>query len=425
MTDTFKRFDMAKPLRRQSLILRNFIKLVSIAQLKRHKTRIIRNGVDDLKPPYILLCNHNAFFDFFVAASCVYPFRANYVVAIDGFTMPVGKRGFISREKIMRAAGCICKRKFTNDIMLVRQIQRILENGDVAVLYPEARYSLCGTNAVLPDSLGKLCKLFKVPVVTLICHGHHVNSPFWNVGDKRLYTEAEFSLLYTTDELTRKPLAEINEGIRNRFTYDDFRWVKEKNIRIRSPLRAAGLHKVLYQCPVCRTEYQMASEDDRIFCKACNTTWTMAEDGSLSAEDGSGFSHIPDWYEWERSNVRAEVEAGKYGITLPVRVDSLPNSKGYINLGTGTMTHDGSGFHVEVRGDHGSFEMYKPVPSLYSCHIEYEYLNRFGDCIDLNTLQDTWYIYPKGSEFSVTKIALATEEQYEYDKRKKAQAVTQ
>ena len=40
------------------------------------------------------------------------------------------------------------------------------------------------------------------------------------------------------------------------------------------------------------------------------------------------FSHIPDWYEWERENVRREVKAGTYSSgELPVRVDTLPNAK--------------------------------------------------------------------------------------------------
>ena len=62
--------------------------------------------------------------------------------------------------------------------------------------------------------------------------------------------------------------------------------------------------------------------------------------------------------------------------------------------------------------------MEKKVPSLYSCHIEYEYLFKHGDCVDLNTLDDTWYIYPHSCGFSVTKMALATEELY-YDYRRK------
>jgi hypothetical protein len=72
------------------------------------------------------------------------------------------------------------------------------------------------------------------------------------------------------------------------------------------------------------------------------------------------------------------------------------------------------GFSVHgIDGDGDAFEMVKPVPSLYSCHIEYEYLGKFGDCVDLNTLEDTWYIYPHDCSFAVTKMALATEELYQ------------
>ena len=53
---------------------------------------------------------------------------------------------------------------------------------------------------------------------------------------------------------------------------------------------------------------------------------------------------------------------------------------------------------------------------MYSCHIEWEYKKK-GDCIDLSTLDDTYYIYPKGKKFSVTKIALATEELFQYQAR--------
>ena len=32
--------------------------------------------------------------------------------------------------------------------------------------------------------------------------------------------------------------------------------------------------------------------------------------------------------------------------------------------------------------------------------------------MDLNTLEDTWYVYPHDCDFAVTKMALATEELY-------------
>ena len=58
----------------------------------------------------------------------------------------------------------------------------------------------------------------------------------------------------------------------------------------------------------------------------------MSELSELSADDGkTEFSHIPDWYEWERENVRREVEAGTYSSgPLPVKVNSLPNAKKFI-----------------------------------------------------------------------------------------------
>ena len=83
------------------------------------------------------------------------------------------------------------------------------------------------------------------------------------------------------------------------------------------------------------------------------------------------------------------------------------------------MTHDENGFVVTVTSPDGqTHTMKKPVPSLYSCHIEYEYLFTHGDCVDLNTLEDTWYVYPQNCDFSVTKMALATEELYYKYRRK-------
>ena len=407
MSQDFDRFDMKIPPVRTKWYLRPLTFLLSWPDTAKHGSIIHKQGTEGIKPPYLMLCNHNAFMDFKVATRAIFPARANYVVAIDGF---------IGREKLLRYVGCICKRKFTSDITLVRQLKKVIANGDVAMVYPEARYSLCGTTAVLPESLGKLCKLLGVPVAVLICHGHHVNSPFWNLHDRGVKPiEAEFKLLFTPEELKELDVDAVNSRLVEAFQYDDFAWQKEKGIRTPYEGRAEGLHKVLYQCPACGTEFKMDSKGAKLFCKACGKSWTLSELSELSADDGNTeFSHIPDWYEWERTNVRKEVEAGSYSSgELPVTVDSLPNARKFIRLGEGTMVHDMNGFTVRGTDKDGDpFEMIKPVPSLYSCHIEYEYLGKFGDCVDLNTLEDTWYIYPHDCSFSVTKMALATEELY-------------
>jgi 1-acyl-sn-glycerol-3-phosphate acyltransferase len=413
----FERFDMAKPPVRTKWYLRPITILLSLPDVWKHRAKITKVRTEGLKAPYVLLCNHNAFLDFKVATKAIFPQRANYVVAIDGF---------IGREKLLRNVGCICKRKFTNDIVLVRQLSRVIKNGDVAVIYPEARYSLCGTTAVLPESLGKLCKVLKVPVVTMICHGHHANSPFWNLHDRGIRpTEAEMTCIFTAEELAAASVDEVNKKIVEMFQYDDFAWQKQRGIATKYEGRAEGLHKVLYQCPVCRTEFRMNSRGTKLFCEACGSSWTMSPLSELSF-DGTGaenaapqFTHIPDWYEWERANVRAEVEAGTYSSgDLEVHVDTLPNAKKFIRLGNGTMRHDMTGFHVSGVDDEGNaFSMEIDARTQYSVHIEYEYLGKFGDCVDLNTLEDTWYTYPHGQDFAVTKMALATEELYYHYRR--------
>ncbi len=130
MKDDFERFDMKAPPVRTKWYLRPLTYLLSAPDVYKHGCIITKMNTDGLKPPFVLLCNHNAFMDFKVATKAIYPWRANYVVAIDGF---------IGREKLLRNVGCICKRKFTNDITLIKQLQRTIKNKDIAVIMSTLR----------------------------------------------------------------------------------------------------------------------------------------------------------------------------------------------------------------------------------------------------------------------------------------------
>ena len=53
----------------------------------------------------------------------------------------------------------------------------------------------------------------------------------------------------------------------------------------------------------------MSSKGTEIFCTECGKRWNLNEDGTLTALSGeTEFSHVPDWFEWERSEVRKQVE---------------------------------------------------------------------------------------------------------------------
>jgi len=406
--DYFEKYDMQKKPVKQKWYLKILAWLICLPVLLSPKRKVIKIGMKNVKPPYVLLCNHNAFLDFKVTTKAIFPYSANYVVAIDGF---------IHREKLLRSVGCICKRKFTNDVLLVRHIlYTVTKLKQIVVLYPEARYSLVGTPSVLPDSLGKMLKLIKVPVVVLNMKGHHLDSPFWNLKHRRNRTEATMTKILDPEEIKELSIEEINHKIQEAFIYDEYQWQKDNNIRIAYKKRAEGLHKILYKCPNCLVEYQMDSKDHRIFCKQCGKKYEMDELGQLHATTGkTEFSHIPDWYEWEREEVRKEILAGQYLIEDDVIVDSLPNAKGFIPLGDGHLKHDSNGFvlNYEIKGEKKT--LVKDVASMYGCHIELEY-NGKGDAIDLSTLDDTFHVYFKNLKNVVTKIHFATEELYKIKK---------
>ena len=390
---------------RQPRIMTFLLYLVSkVALMFGPKYKIEKIDMEGLKPPYILLSNHMYFIDFELSAIATFPHRVNNVATVDGY---------YRRPWLMELLGCICKRKFTTDIHLIKSIKRVLQKGDVLCMYPEARYSPCGTTAILPDSLGKLVKMMKVPVVVMLHHGNYLYTPFWNYRKPRknvpLYTTVKQIL--TAEEVQNMSVEDINDAIKAAMQYDEYKWQKEQDIIIDEPFRAEGLHKILYQCPHCKAE-DMASEGSKIFCKKCGKTWEMTELGELKAENGeTEFSHVPDWYEWERSEVRAEIERGEYSFCDEVEVYSLPMCMKFEKLGMGKLTHDPErGFVLtgEYRGE--KYEVERHPSGMYGVHIEYDYCYlRPEDCIDISTEKDSFYCYPVKQNV-VTKLSLATEE---------------
>ena len=402
-----KRFDMEREPVEQKKYLMPIVWGFSYIRKWLHRGKLNKVRMEGVKPPYILLCNHNSFYDFYIMSAALAPQRGFFPAAVDDY---------IGREEILRKLGTIPKRKYTADISLLRQCRKVLKSGSIFGIYVEARYSMCGSTEVIPDAVGQLIKHSGVPVVTLKMSGHHIYNPFWNIASHRFFfpVEATMTQLYTVDEIKKATPDEINQKVREALYNDDFRWQSENRKKLKYKKRAEGLHKVLYQCPHCKAEYDMDSKGAKVFCRNCGKSWTLNYYGELEADNGeTEFKFPTDWYAWEREQVRAEVESGNYRFESEVDVNDLPNSKGYVRLGSGKIIHDMNGFSVKgVRDYDGKpFEMNIPALSQYACHVEFKYrYGQYRDCIDLNTLENTWYVFPKNCKFSVAKVALATEE---------------
>ena len=206
--------------------------------------------------------------------------------------------------------------------------------------------------------------------------------------------------------------------------YDEYEWQKSQEIKITEPARAKNLHKVLYQCPECQTEAMMESDGSVIWCNHCKAKWQMDEFGELHMEDGvTKFSHIPDWFEWERSEVRKQLEEGTYRFEDWVDVYSLPHAKSFIHLGNAKLIHDHEGLRLEGAYRGKPYCITRSAKSMYGLHIEYDYVYvKPYDCIDISTENDSYYCYPT-KENVVTKVSFAVEELYKmYEKKRRDDA---
>ena len=408
-----KRYNTARYPYHQNRFWTGLIWILSRIALIGKKYTIEKIGMEDLKPPYMLLSNHMHFIDFELAAMATWPHSVSNVVSIDGYVVK-----FFLLEWI----GAIATRKFTTDIHLVKSIRKVLQRGDILAMYPEARYSPCGTTAFLPESLGKLVKMNKVPVVTVVHHGNHLYAPFWNFRSKRKVPfHTTFTQLLTPEQIEKMSVEEINAALRQGLQYDEYRYQKDHGIRITEDYRAEGLHKVLYQCPHCKTEFSMDSKGTELFCNHCGKRWTWREDGYLEAQSGeTEFDHIPDWFEWERSQVRQQIEDGTYSFCDEVEVFSLPRVYRYIPLGKAKLTHDiEKGFTLEGHYRGERYYINRTPLHTNSLHVEYD----FGpidkqDYVDISTENDSFYCRPTQKNV-ITKLSFATEELYQRSLRQK------
>lgn len=407
-----KRFNFKAKPKKPSALLMAVAKAVAVTpELKKRNFECEKINMEGIEPPYFLLCNHASEMDFRVLFGAIKPYNMNYVVAIDA----MHDKG----AGIMRMAGGICKRKFIQDFALIKNMKYCADHFKNPIcIYPEARYSFDGTQSYITPAVGKMAKFLKVPVVVLISYGNFIANPQWN-KDKFRDNPVKGRLICIANKEEVKTLSadEINARIAKEFVYDDLKFQYDNKIKIDFKERARGLNRILYQCCECGREHEMYSHGSVLECACCGKKWEMTEYGRLKALDGeTKFEHIPDWFKWERENVKKEVENGTYLFEDEVEVHTLPNNK-YYYQGKGVFRQDMHGTHFSLTAYGEKFEKHLAPNELESVHIEFGYRDvkkkeDFGDCIDISTQDDSFWLHPVNKRDVIMKISFATEELY-------------
>ncbi len=395
----------------QSPLFRRLLKLVSAADLKDVNFKYREIGMERLAPnePCLVLMNHSSFIDLKIAATLLGSRSYHIICTSDGF---VGKEWF------MRSLGCIPTRKFQADVSLIKDMAYALRELKSSILmFPEASYTFDGTATPLPKSLGKCLKLLDVPVVMIKTSGAFLRDPLYNnLRVRRVDVSADVEYLLSREDIKMRSVGELNALLKERFTFDGFREQQQNGIKIDEPFRADDLDRVLYKCPECMSEGAMRGSGEQIECLECGKAYRLTEYGYLEAVDGeTRFSHIPDWYAWQRDEVKKELLGGSYRMEMPVDICVMVDLKSIYRVGSGTLVHDSEGFCLT--GCDGQLEYRQKPGASYSLYSDF-YWYEIGDVICIGTDSMLYYCFPKGERDLVAKARLAAEELYKLTKQR-------
>ncbi len=388
-----------------SLLFRTLLRVLSAPELISTRFHCRKIGMErwERRQPALILMNHSSFIDLKIAATILYPRPFQIICTSDGF---VGKRW------LMRQLGCIPTQKFVPDVQLVRDmVYAVRKNKCSVLMYPEASYSFDGTATPLPDSLGSCLKLLGVPVVMIRAQGAFARDPLYNnLQRRRVHVSAEMKYLLSPEDIKQKTSEQLNAILREQFSFDHFRWQQEQGVSIDEPFRADGLNRVLYQCPHCLAEGGMKGKGAVLRCDNCTKEWELTERGQMRALEGATeFAHIPDWYRWQRENVRESIEDGVYSLDIPVDICMLVDTRAIYRVGQGRLRHDKDGFHLT--GCNGELDYSQKPLASYSLYADY-FWYELGDMICIGNTEVLYYCFPRDGKDVVAKTRLATEELY-------------
>lgn len=382
-----------------AIFWRWLMKTLGKSELKACNFTWTETGMENLKKedPCLILMNHSCFMDLEIAATVMYPRPMNIICTSDGF---------IGKNWLMRQIGCIPTNKFVADFVMVKNMKYALEKLHSSVLmYPEASYSFDGTATPLPDTLGKCLKLLNVPVIMIRTYGAYAHDPLYNNLQKRkVDVKAEVKYLLSPQEIQGLSPDEINNLLKEEFSFDNWKYQQENHIKITEPFRADCLNRVLYKCACCKTEGRMIGQGTDLVCTCCGEKWTLDEDGFLQ---GKKFNHVPDWYNWERNEVRKEIESGKYNLNCNVDIYMMVNKKAVYKVGDGSLTHNKEGF--KLTGCNGKLNYSQKPKASYSLYSDY-FWYEIGDMICIGDMKTLYYCFPKNTGDIAAKTRIATEE---------------
>lgn len=311
--------------------------------------------------PAVVLCNHGSFLDFAYAGTALRKCYPHFVTA---------RLYFYHKwlSWLLQQLGGFPKSMFAIDVESTKNCLRVLQDGEVLVMMPEARLSTAGSYEDIQEGTFSFLKKVGVPVYTLRLCGDYFADPKWGRGIRRgALVESELDLLFEAEALDAMSVEDIRQAVETRLQYDEFQWLAARpQVHYRCRRLAEGLENILAVCPVCGGRHTITTKGRELFCENCGRL--TAVDDRYGFTPDFRFSHFGQWYSWQKGVLQEEITRTPDFVLQDAVELRLPSEDGKSltrHAGEGTCTLNREGLTYAGTRDGEPFEVHFTLKRVY------------------------------------------------------------
>ena len=377
----------------------SFVMMKTVALWRRHRQRLHLDAekLKGQESPFIVLCNHVSFFDFYYVNELLKDYKPAIVVNHHVYSSPLIRR-------LSQKAGMIPKKMFYPDMTAVKML-RTLRAGYPIMVFPEGRLSLDGCGSPIVEDAVPVYHRIGFPIVLVSISGAYYSYPKWRGKFYRSDITASVKRVLMPEEIKKMTVDELRAAIGEIFCYDE---TQQLTNRYRQKNKAHGLENVLYRCADCGALYTTRTKESDLYCTACGKVHHLDESYRFTDDAQS----IPAYYRRIMELERAEL--CDLHLSAEVKVKVFSDQKPHQRKEKGVCTLDRDAF--TYRSDRISFSIpTEKLPALaFSCGKEFE----------LYYENDQYYFYPTEELQQVARWSLAVdllrEERIRHEQEKSA-----
>ena len=340
--------------------------------------------VKTIEKPAIVLCNHGSFTDFFYAGKVLHRYNPRFITA---------RLYFYNKTlaSILRSVGCFPKSMFASDIENAKNCVKVLGEGNVLVMMPEARLSTVGKFEDIQDSTLKFIRKMNINVYTLKLGGDYFAYPKWSKGIRfRAFIEAELDILFKAGEAMQLPQEAFDAKVIEALDYNDFEWLKKHpEVKYKCKTLASGLENILNLCPHCGKTLTIKTNKRRVYCSECGFEVEMND--RYAFNPNPYFENFQQWYDYQAEQMKKSILEGDFKLESKVKLmHASKDGKTQIRYsGDGICVLNKDGLTYSGTEDGEQVERFFPLDKIYRL--------LFGAGVDFEIYEGTeiYYFVPE------------------------------